>query len=34
MEHHNLNLPQEYDKLALYKERNYGNKQINIYKYK
>lgn len=34
MEHHNLKLPQEYDKLALYKERNYGNKQINIYKYK
>lgn len=34
MEHHNLNLPQECDKLALYKERNYGNKQINIYKYK
>lgn len=34
MEHHNLNLPQEYDELALYKERNYGNKQINIYKYK
>ena len=34
MEHHNLKLPQEYDKLALYKERNYGNKQINVYKYK
>ena len=34
MEHHNLKLPQEYDKLTLYKERNYGNKQINIYKYK
>ena len=33
LEHHNLHLPTTYQNLTLYKERNYGNKSINIYKY-
>ena len=31
MEHSNLHLPTTYENLTLYKERNYGNKSINIY---
>lgn len=31
MEHSNLHLPSTYEKLTLYKERNYGNKSITIY---
>lgn len=31
MEHSNLHLPTTYENLILYKERNYGNKSINIY---
>lgn len=31
MEHSNLYLPTTYENLTLYKERNYGNKSINIY---
>lgn len=31
MEHSNLHLPATYENLTLYKERNYGNKSINIY---
>lgn len=33
MEYSNLHLPTTYENLTLYKERNYGNKSINIYKY-
>lgn len=31
MEYSNLHLPATYENLTLYKERNYGNKSINIY---
>lgn len=31
MEYSNLHLPTTYENLTLYKERNYGNKSINIY---
>jgi len=32
LEHHNLKFKETYGKLTLYKEKNYGNKSINIYK--
>lgn len=32
LEHHNLKLKESYNNLSLYKERNYGNKSVNIYK--
>ncbi len=32
LEHHNLKLNKTYNNLSLYKERNYGNKTISIYK--
>ncbi|MBQ8219564.1 MAG: 16S rRNA (guanine(966)-N(2))-methyltransferase RsmD [Bacilli bacterium] len=31
LEHHNLKFKDIYNNLSLYKERNYGNKSINIY---
>ena len=32
LEHHNLNLKDNYDNLSLYKQKKYGNKSVNIYK--
>lgn len=32
LEHHNLKLKEVYHNLALYKQKNYGNKTVNIYK--
>ena len=32
LEHHNLKLKEKYNNLALYKQKNYGNKSVNIYK--
>ena len=32
LEHANLSLKDRYNNLTLYKERNYGNKSVNIYK--
>ena len=32
LEHHNLKLKEKYNNLILSKEKNYGNKSINIYK--
>ena len=32
LEHHNLKLKEKYNNLILYKEKNYGNKSVNIYK--
>lgn len=32
LEHRNLKLPNTYLNLTLYKERNYGNKSVNIYR--
>ena len=32
LEHHNLKFEKEYSNLVKYKERNYGNKDITIYK--
>ena len=32
LEHHNLHLKEEYNKLTLYKQKKYGNKSVNIYK--
>ena len=32
LEHHNLKFDNEYGNLVKYKERNYGNKDITIYK--
>ncbi len=32
LEHHNLKLKEKYKNLTLYKEKNYGNKSVNIYK--
>ena len=33
MEHSNLKLPKEYNNLILLKEKKYGNKSVNIYKF-
>ncbi len=33
LEHHNLKLKESYNDLILYKQRTYGNKSVNIYKY-
>ena len=33
LEHHNLKLKDNYNNLSLYKEKNYGNKSVNIYKF-
>ena len=30
LEHHNLKLKEKYNNLVLYKEKNYGNKSVNI----
>ena len=32
LEHHNLKLKEKYHNLTLYKQKNYGNKSVNIYK--
>ena len=32
LEHHNLTFKKDYQNLSIYKERNYGNKTITIYK--
>ena len=32
LEHHNLKLKEKYNNLTLYKQKNYGNKSVNIYK--
>ena len=32
VEHHNLNLKEQYNNLTLYKQKKYGNKCVNIYK--
>lgn len=32
LEHHNLTFKKDYQTLSIYKERNYGNKTITIYK--
>ena len=33
LEHHNLKFKDTYNNLTLYKEKNYGNKSINVYKF-